>query len=60
MKTAAALMAHSAVIDCWGKVLGVLPDGIGVAVGEIDLERQQRLRGEFPALEHRVLGLIID
>lgn len=51
---------HSAVIDCWGRVNGLLADGVGVAVGEIDLERQQRVRGEFPVLEHRVLGRIID
>jgi deaminated glutathione amidase len=51
---------HSAVIDCWGRVLGVQPAGVGVAIGEFDLERQQRVRREFPALEHRVMGRIID
>lgn len=50
---------HSAVIDCWGKVVAELPAGEGVAVGPIDLERQARVRGEFPALEHRVLGRTI-
>jgi nitrilase len=51
---------HSMVVDCWGGILGVLPGGEGVAAGEIDLARQARIRGEFPALEHRVLGRIID
>jgi len=51
---------HSMVVDCWGKVLDVLPDGEGLAVADIDLEQQARVRGEFPALEHRVLGRIID
>lgn len=51
---------HSMVVDCWGAVLDVLPAGEGAAVAEIDLERQARVRGEFPALEHRVLGRIID
>jgi predicted amidohydrolase len=46
---------HSMVVDCWGKVLDVLPDGEGVAIADIDLERQARIRREFPALEHRVL-----
>jgi nitrilase len=51
---------HSMVVDSWGAVLGGLAEGEGVAIGDIDLARQQRVRGEFPALEHRVLGRIID
>jgi deaminated glutathione amidase len=47
---------HSMLVDCWGGILDQLPAGEGVALGEIDLERQARIRGEFPALEHRVLG----
>jgi nitrilase len=45
---------HSAIVDCWGAVLGQLPAGEGVVVAQIDLERQARVRREFPALEHRV------
>lgn len=48
---------HSMVVDCWGGIIDVLPQGEGVAVGEIDLERQARIRREFPALGHRVLDL---
>jgi len=51
---------HSAVIDCWGAEIAGLPAGEGVAVGEIDLARQARVRSEFPALEHRVLGRTLD
>jgi nitrilase len=51
---------HSMVVDCWGRVVDVLPAGEGVAIGEIDLERQSRVRREFPALEHRILGRSID
>jgi hypothetical protein len=36
-----------------------LPAGEGLAVGLVDLERQARVRSEFPALEHRVLGRTI-
>jgi predicted amidohydrolase len=32
-----------------------LADGEGAAVGEIDLDRQARIRREFPALDHRVM-----
>lgn len=46
---------HSMVVDCWGGMTDVLAGGEGAAVGEIDLERQARIRREFPALDHRVL-----
>jgi nitrilase len=51
---------HSMVVDCWGGVLDVLPDGEGVALAQIDLERQARVRREFPALAHRVLDRAND
>ncbi|MEO8308162.1 MAG: carbon-nitrogen hydrolase family protein [Pseudomonadota bacterium] len=51
---------HSAVIDCWGAKVDQLPASEGVAIGEIDLARQARVRAEFPALEHRVLGRTLD
>jgi nitrilase len=47
---------HSMVVDCWGVVLDQLAEGEGVALGAVDLDRQARVRREFPALEHRVLG----
>ena len=51
---------HSLVVDCWGRVQAELAAGEGVAVGDIDFERQARVRTEFPALEHRVLGRTIS
>ncbi len=51
---------HSLVVDCWGRVLAERDAGEGVAVGEVDFERQARVRAEFPALEHRVLGRTIS
>jgi len=51
---------HSAIIDCWGRVLAELPAGEGVALADVDFERQARVRVEFPALEHRVLGRTIS
>jgi deaminated glutathione amidase len=51
---------HSAVIDHWGRVVSTLPAGPGVAVGELDIAVQARIRREFPALEHRVLDRLND
>jgi len=51
---------HSAVIDCWGRVLAELPTGEGLALADVDFARQARVRSEFPALEHRVLGRTIS
>jgi deaminated glutathione amidase len=49
---------HSAVLDHWGRTVSVLPTGTGFAIAAMDLEGQARIRREFPALEHRVLGRI--
>lgn len=46
---------HAMVVDPWGGVLAQVADGIGLAVAEIDFERQDRLRRELPALAHRRL-----
>jgi predicted amidohydrolase len=43
------------IVDPWGSILAQVPDGEGVAVAEIDFERQDRLRRELPALQHRRL-----
>jgi deaminated glutathione amidase len=45
---------HSAIVDCWGAVLAERAAEPGVVVAEIDLERQDKVRREFPALEHRI------
>lgn len=45
----------SMVVDPWGTVISHLPRGAGVVVGEIDKERQDHVRKQFPVLEHRRL-----
>jgi len=38
---------HTMIIDPWGEVLGVQPEGEGVVLAEIDLEHSQQLRRRF-------------
>ena len=38
---------HSMIVDPWGEVLGVRPEGEGVVLAEIDLERVQQVRRSF-------------
>ncbi len=47
---------HSMLIDPWGRIVSVLPEGEGVVLGDVDLEITHRVRRQLPALEHRVLG----
>ncbi|WP_370660748.1 carbon-nitrogen hydrolase family protein [Zemynaea arenosa] len=46
---------HSMLIDPWGEVLAVLPEGEGVVSGAIDAERMASVRASLPALQHRRL-----
>ena len=46
---------HSMLIDPWGEILAVLPEGEGVVTGEMDLSRLAEIRKALPALRHRVL-----
>jgi nitrilase len=43
----------SMVVEPWGNILDRLPRGSGVVTGEIDHERLQRTRNNFPVLKHR-------
>ena len=43
---------HAMVVDPWGAILAQVADGEGLAVAELDLDRQDRLRRELPALDH--------
>ena len=44
---------HSMVVDPWGDVVGVLPEGEGVVLAELDPARLASVRTRLPALEHR-------
>jgi len=45
----------SMIVDCWGRVIGRLPRGTGVVLGDIDLVRQREVRQNFPCVDHRRL-----
>ncbi|MFN8110800.1 MAG: carbon-nitrogen hydrolase family protein [Thermoleophilia bacterium] len=44
---------RSMIVDPWGVVLATVPDGEGVAVADLDLAHQRRIRASLPALRHR-------
>ena len=46
---------HSMLIDPWGEVKAVLPEGEGIAVGDIEPHHLHRVRESLPALKHRRL-----
>ena len=46
---------HSMVVDPWGDVLAVRPEGEGVVLAEVDVKRLATLRQQLPALDHRRL-----
>jgi deaminated glutathione amidase len=46
---------HSMVIDPWGEVLAVCPEGEGVASADAALDRRASVRLQLPALAHRRL-----
>ncbi|WP_042884761.1 carbon-nitrogen hydrolase family protein [Cupriavidus necator] len=46
---------HSMLVDPWGEVLAMLPEGEGVVGGVIDPARLDEVRQNLPALRHRVL-----
>ncbi|MDO4696316.1 MAG: carbon-nitrogen hydrolase family protein [Neisseria sp.] len=46
---------HSMIIDPWGDVLAVLPEGEGVALSDLDKTRLNSVRSRLPALQHRII-----
>lgn len=46
---------HSMLVDAWGAVLAQREQGAGVVLADLDIERLRTLRGQLPALSHRVL-----
>ncbi len=45
---------HSMLVDPWGEVLDVLPEGEGIVMGEVNRDRLAEIRLNLPALKHRV------
>jgi nitrilase len=46
---------HSMLIDPWGAIKAVLPEGEGVISGEIDPAYLEGVRASLPALKHRTM-----
>jgi predicted amidohydrolase len=46
---------HSMLIDPWGEIVAVLPEGEGVVAGAIDPQRLAEVRASLPALRHRTM-----
>jgi len=46
---------HSMLIDPWGEVKAVLPEGEGVVAGAIEPEQLAKVRASLPALRHRTM-----
>ncbi|MDH3402157.1 MAG: carbon-nitrogen hydrolase family protein [Acidobacteriota bacterium] len=46
---------HAMIVDPWGHVVAMAPDGPGLAVAEIDLERVASVRRAMPVAQHRRL-----
>jgi deaminated glutathione amidase len=43
---------HSTIISPWGEILACLPEGPGIVCAELDFAQQQKIRNEFPVLDH--------
>lgn len=46
---------HSMLVDPWGHIQAVLPEGEGVVTGRLDTQEIARIRHQLPALQHRKL-----
>ncbi len=44
---------HSMILDPWGTVVAEIPEGVGWAVAEIDLEKVAEVRRAMPVASHR-------
>ena len=48
-----ATWGHSLIVDPWGQVLADAGVSVGIATADMDRQRLERLRAEFPVLQHR-------
>ncbi|KGP64181.1 apolipoprotein acyltransferase [Legionella norrlandica] len=46
---------HSMIVEPWGKMLAQKQENQGIIFADIDLQRLQQLRKQFPCVEHHVL-----
>jgi predicted amidohydrolase len=46
---------HSMIVDPWGQILAMAPDGAGLCVAEVDLDRVAKTRSGMPIDQHRRL-----
>lgn len=46
---------HSMVVEPWGTVMGMLAEGEGVVLVDLEASHLQNVRRQLPALQHRVL-----
>ena len=46
---------HTMLIDPWGEIVSVLPEGEGVVAGRLQRARLLEVRASLPALKHRVM-----
>jgi len=46
---------HTMVVEPWGGVLNILPEGEGVVMADLDIEKLKHHRQQLPALKHRLL-----
>ena len=44
---------HSMIVSPWGEIIAQVPDGQGIAYGEIDLDYLDQVRGNMPCLANR-------
>lgn len=54
-RTGRRTWGHTMLIDPWGEIKAVLPEGEGVVCGELDMGRMASIREKLPALKHRKL-----
>jgi deaminated glutathione amidase len=48
-----ACYGHSMIVDPWGEVLAVRPEGTGLCLADLDLSRVDEVRGQIPSLAGR-------
>jgi len=46
---------HSMLVDPWGDIVDVLPEGPGIVAGSVNEQRLEEVRTALPALRHRTM-----